>query len=100
MLQYHMLSKKRTLRRQFMQVLKIILTIVHIILALGVVVLVMLQHKEDQGMSATITGGSANNFLDKNKGRTREGKLKRMTIICAIAFTVLTIIFNIVYPLA
>ena len=83
-----------------MQVLKIILIIVDIILALGVVVLVMLQHKEDQGMSGAITGASANNFLDKNKGRTREGKLKRMTIVIAIAFAVISVVLNIVYPLA
>ena len=83
-----------------MQVLKIILTIVHIILALGVVVLVMLQHKEDQGMSGAITGGSANNFLDKNKGRTREGKMKKMTIIFAIAVAVTSVVLGIVYPLA
>lgn len=83
-----------------MQAIKIILIILDIILALGVIVLTMLQNKDDQGMSATITGASANNFLDKNKGRTREGKLKRMTIIFAIAFAVVTIALNIVYPLA
>lgn len=83
-----------------MQVLKVILIIVDIILALGVSILVMLQHKDDQGMSATITGGAANNFLDKNKGRTREGKMKRMTIIFAVAFAVVTVVLNIVYPLA
>lgn len=83
-----------------MQILKTILIIVDIIVALGVVILVMLQHKEDQGMSATITGASANNFLDKNKGRTREGKMKRMTIIFAIVFAVVTVVLNIVYPLA
>lgn len=83
-----------------MQAIKIILIILDIILALGVVILTMLQNKDDQGMSATITGASANNFLDKNKGRTREGQLKRMTIIFAIAFAVVTIALNIVYPLA
>ena len=83
-----------------MQILKIILIVVDIILALGVIILTMLQHKEDQGMSGTITGASANNFLDKNKGRTREGKLKRMTIIFGIAFAIITIVLNIVYPLA
>lgn len=83
-----------------MQVIKIILIIVDIILALGVVILIMLQNNDDQGMSATITGASANNFLDKNKGRTREGKLKRMTIIFAIALAVITVALNIVYPLA
>ena len=82
-----------------MQILKLVLIIVDIILALGVIVLVMMQNKEDQGMSGTITGAAANNFLDKNKGRTREGRLKRMTIIFAIAFAVVTVVLNIVYPL-
>jgi len=83
-----------------MQILKIILIVVDIILALGVVVLVMMQHKEDQGVSGTITGAAANNFLDKNKGRTRQGMLKRLTIIFGIAFAIVTVALNIVYPLA
>ena len=83
-----------------MQILKILLIIVDIILALGVVILVMMQNKEDQGMSGTITGAAANNFLDKNKGRTRSGMLKRMTIIFAVALSIVTVALNIVYPLA
>ena len=82
------------------KILKYILIVVDIILALAVVVLVMLQRNDDKGASGTITGAAANNFLDKNKGRTREGKLKRMTIIFGIAFAVITIALNIVYPLA
>ena len=83
-----------------MQVLKIILIIVDIILAVGVIILVMLQIKDDQGMSGAITGAAANNFLDKNKGRTKEGKIKRMTIMFSIVFAVVTVILNMVYPLA
>lgn len=83
-----------------MQILKYILIVVDIILALAVVVLVMLQRNDDKGASGTITGAAANNFLDKNKGRTREGKLKRMTILFGIAFAIITIALNIVYPLA
>ena len=83
-----------------MQILKYILIVVDIILALAVVVLVMLQRNDDKGASGTITGAAANNFLDKNKGRTREGKLKRMTILFGIAFAIVTIALNIVYPLA
>lgn len=83
-----------------MQILKYILIVVDIILALAVVVLVMLQRNDDKGASGTITGAAANNFLDKNKGRTREGKLKRMTILFGISFAIITIVLNIVYPLA
>ena len=49
------------------------------------------------GASETIVGSSASNFYEKNKGRTREGRLKRYTIIFSILFVVLTIaltIFN------
>lgn len=83
-----------------MQVLKTILIIADIILAFIVIGLVMLQRKDDQGMSGAITGAGASNFLDKNKGRTREGKLKRLTIIFGIVFVIVTIALNIVYPLA
>ena len=83
-----------------MQFLKIVLIIVDIILALGVVILTMSQNKEDQGMSGTITGAGANNFLDKNKGRTRSGMLKRLTVIFGIALAIVTVALNIVYPLA
>lgn len=83
-----------------MQILKIVLIIVDIILALGIIILVMMQNKEDQGVSGTITGAAANNFLDKNKGRTRTGMLKRLTIIFGIVFVIVTIALNMVYPLA
>lgn len=82
-----------------MGVLKVILTIVYIIVALVVVGLIMLQRNDDKGMSGTITGAAANNYLDKNKGRTREGKLKRMTILFCVVFTVMTFVLNIVYAL-
>ena len=82
-----------------MQILKGILIVIDIIIGLGVIFVVMLQHKEDQGVSGTITGAAANNFLDKNKGRTKEGRLKRWTIILGVAFTIVTIALNIVYPL-
>ncbi len=83
-----------------MQILKIFLIIVDIILALGVIILTMSQNKEDQGLSGTITGAAANNFLDKNKGRTRSGMLRRLTVIFGIALAIVTVALNIVYPLA
>ena len=83
-----------------MQILKLVLIIVDIILALGIIVFVMMQNKEDQGMSGTITGAAANNFLDKNKGRTRSGMLKRLTVVFGIALAIVTVALNIVYPLA
>jgi preprotein translocase subunit SecG len=80
-----------------MQVVKIILVVVQFILCMAVTILAMMQSKDDAGMSSTITGSSTNNFFEKNKGRTREGMLKRWTIILGIAFVIITIATSVIY---
>ena len=42
-------------------------------------------------------GASASNFYEKNKGKTKEGKMKKATIILAIAFAILNIALGIIY---
>ena len=77
-----------------MQILKYILCAIDIIVALVLIAITLMQHKDDPGLSGTITGAAANNFLDKNKGRTKEGKLKKWTIILGIVFVVLSIVLR------
>lgn len=80
-----------------MQVVKIILVVVDLIICLAVTILAMMQSKDDAGLSSTITGSSTNNFFEKNKGRTREGMLKRWTIILGVVFVIVTIATSIIY---
>lgn len=80
-----------------MAIVKGILIAVYIIVAIILIILTLMQTKDDAGLSSTITGSSTNNFYEKNKGRTKEGKLKRWTIILSIVFAVLTITLGIVY---
>lgn len=80
-----------------MQIIKIILVVVDLIICLALTILAMIQSKDDAGLSSTITGSSANNFFEKNKGRTKEGKQKRWTVILGIAFVIVTIALSIIY---
>ena len=80
-----------------MQIVKVILIVVDLIICLALTILAMIQSKDDAGLSSTITGSSTNNFLEKNKGRTKEGKQKRWTIILGIAFVIVTIALSIIY---
>ena len=57
----------------------------------------MIQSKDDEGLSSTITGSSTNNFFEKNKGRTKEGIQKRLTIILGVLFVIVTIALSIIY---
>lgn len=82
-----------------MQILKYILIVIDIVIALALIILTLVQHKDDPGLSGTITGAASNNFLDKNKSRTKEGKAKRWTIILGILFAIITIVLNVVYAL-
>ena len=80
-----------------MTLARTILTVVYFIVALIVIILALIQSKEDEGLSSTITGSSTNNFYEKNKTRTKVGKQKRWTIILAIVFAILTIVLGILY---
>ena len=59
-------------------------------------ILTLMQSKDDEGASGTITGGTSS-FYEKNKGRTKEGQLKKITIILGIVFIILAILLGIIY---
>ena len=80
-----------------MEVAKWILVVIYLIVALILIILTLIQSKEDAGLSSTITGSSTNNFFEKNKGRTKEGKQKKWTVILSIVFAILTIVLGILY---
>lgn len=72
-----------------------VLRIVYVLVCLIIIALVLVQKSDRGGASETIMGSGASNFYEKNKGRTKEGKLKRNTIILSIVFAVLTIALSI-----
>ena len=80
-----------------MEIVKYIMMAIYAVVCVALVILVLKQNKEDGGASGTIVGASANNFYEKNKGKTTEGKMKRATIALMITFAVLTIALGIIY---
>lgn len=82
-----------------MGILKIALLIIYVIVCLVLIVIALMQSSDDAGASGAIVGGSSSNFYEKNKGRTKEGMLKKWTIILGIVFIILTIGIGILYML-
>ena len=82
-----------------MEVVKYVLIVIYAIVCVALIALAMLQSSEDSGASGTIMGSGASNFYEKNKGRTKEGRLKKWTIILGIIFAILTIVLSIVYAI-
>ena len=80
-----------------MQIVKYVLIALYILNCLAVIIITMMQNKDSSGASGTIVGSSTNNFYEKNKSRTREGKLKKWTMILGVTFMILTIALGIVF---
>ena len=80
-----------------MEIVKWVLIVIYIIVSLALIILALIQSKDDAGLSSTITGSSTGNFYEKNKGRTKEGKQKRWLVILGIVFAILTIVLGIIY---
>ena len=80
-----------------MNALKYVSLVIYAIVCVALIILVLLQNKDESGASGTITGSSTNNYYNQNKGKTKEGKMKRWTIILGAVFAVLTVVVSIIY---
>lgn len=70
---------------------KLVLTIVHILMAIILIAFVLGQSGKSAGLSGSIAG-AAETFLGKNKGRTWDAILSKWTTVVAIVFLVTSII--------
>ena len=65
--------------------LQTVLTIVHVILSIVLIAVVLFQSGKSAGLSGSIAGG-AETFFGKNKARTLDGFLGKLTAVVAILF--------------
>ncbi|MBO7344356.1 MAG: preprotein translocase subunit SecG [Clostridia bacterium] len=78
--------------------LKYIFLAIMAICAIFVILVVLFQPGNSSGVSAL--GGQTETFLGKNKSKTFEHRMRRLTVISSIVFAVLCIVFAIVALLA
>ncbi|NLJ41440.1 MAG: preprotein translocase subunit SecG [Clostridiales bacterium] len=77
-----------------MNALRITAVIFLVLFELFLIVVVLLQSGKSAGLSASL-GGGTDTFFGKNKGRSLEGRLQRLTTISAICFILLSIFLTI-----
>jgi len=77
-----------------MGILEIVSAILLILSCVLIIVVVFFQDSK-KGMSQSITGSSGDNYYQRNMGRTREAKLKRLTTAAAVLFFAFALVVNI-----
>ena len=73
--------------------IKIILLVIMALCALFIIFVVLIQPGNSSGISAL--GGTSETFFEKNKNKTFESKMKKLTTICFIVLAVLSVVFYI-----
>ena len=79
--------------------IKITLIVLISIIALFIILVVLLQPGNEEGLGA-ITGSTTDTYLGKNKGKSWEGRLKKLTIIAAILLVIFCIVFAVIEVVA
>ena len=75
-------------------IIKIVALVIMAICALFIILVVLFQPGNSSGVGAL--GGQTETFLGKNKSKTFEHKMKKLTVISGVVFAVLCIVFSIV----
>lgn len=75
-----------------MGALRVILTILFIIDCIALVIVVLMQEGKAQGLGAI--SGAAETYWGKNKGRSMEGMLVKITKGLAVAFILFAVVLN------
>lgn len=73
----------------------IVLGILHLLSAVFLIAVILLQSGKTPGLSGALAGGT-DTFLSKNKGRTLDARLARITKYVAIVFALITLTINFV----
>ena len=74
--------------------MKIALAILLLLVCIFLVGVVIFQEGNSQGLGAV--GGMADSYWGKNKGRSFEAKLQKITAVAAVLFIVLSLVLNII----
>lgn len=71
-------------------VLKTIITIAYIIICVALVIVVLMQEGKTNGLGAMT--GAADTYWTKNKGRSTEGVLVKITTVLSVLFVALSLV--------
>ena len=80
-----------------MNTFKYVLLTIYVIVCVILILITTFQTKDsDKSIDDTYENPRANKYFDKNKSRTKDGRIEKRTIIISTIFIVLTIITTVV----
>lgn len=75
-----------------MEALRVVINIIFILVCVALIVLVLMQEGKSAGLGSI--SGAAETYWGRNKGRSMEGMLVKITKILAVFFMLLAVVLN------
>ncbi len=77
-----------------MTIVKYVLVGIYLFVCVCLIITTTLQSKDSQNDASDTyeNTASSNKFFEKNKGRTKQGKINRRTVILGVSFVVLSLV--------
>ena len=75
-----------------MEALRVVINIIFILVCVALTVLVLMQEGQSAGLGSI--SGAAETYWGRNKGRSMEGMLVKITKILAVFFMLLAVVLN------
>ena len=76
--------------------MKDVLLILEVILGLAIIISILLQPSKTDALCGLIQGSKNETFFSKNKARTKEAMLLKVTIVTMTLFAVNTVVLNLI----
>ena len=73
-----------------------ILLVFEVLLGLGVIITIFMQPSKSDALSGLIQGSTNDTFFSKNKSRTKEAVLVKLTVMFMALFAINTIVLNLI----
>lgn len=74
--------------------MKTVLYVIQFIVVISLLILVLMQPSKADGLKGFMTG-TQETFFNKNKSKTREARLVRLTVILAVLFAINTLLIGV-----
>lgn len=82
-----------------MGTLEIIIGAAVLLVSLIITIICLMQEQKPQNATSALSGATNDSFYDKNRGRTKEARLKKITTVLTVLFFVMILFMDIILPL-
>ncbi|MGN0585259.1 MAG: preprotein translocase subunit SecG [Ruminococcus sp.] len=70
-----------------------------LLVSLIITIICLMQEQKPQNATSALSGATNDSFYDKNRGRTKEARLKKITTVLTVLFFIMILFMDIVMPL-